>query len=115
MPDGRGANLPPEHGHGEVGCWRLEISPRASAQRDCFLTVIHAGLAEEKAPGDKVRFDVQKNEAGVTLGIFGAGGPPATTIRFAVAGAVTAEIDVAGRRARYAASAPSRIAAARRS
>ncbi len=112
MPDGRGANLPPEHGHDEVGCWRLEISPRVSAQRDCFLTVIHAGLAEGKASDCKASFDVQKDDAGVTLGISFAPGDPPATIRFALAGAVTAEIEFAGRHARYAASAPDRIGVA---
>jgi hypothetical protein len=110
MPNGRGANLAPEHGHGEVGSWRLAVSPRSYARRDCFLTVIHAGLAKDKTPRDEARFDVQQDRTGVNLNISFASGDPLAVVRFALAGPVTADIDFAGRHARYAAPAPGRVA-----
>jgi hypothetical protein len=110
MPNGHGANLPPEHGHGEVGSWRLEVSPRSPSRRDCFLTVIHAGLAKDRTPRDEARFDVQQDRIGVNLSISFASGDPLAVVQFALAGAVTADIHFAGRHARYAAPVPGRVA-----
>ena len=109
MPGGRGANLPPEHGHDEVGSWRMEISPRTAARRDYFLTVIHAGLAKDKTSCDRAVIDVQQDQTAVQLTMSFASGDPAASMRFSLRGSVTAVINCDGRDVRYEASEPGRV------
>jgi len=120
MPDGKGRNFPSPHPAVEVGAWRLEVSPARAARRDCFLTVLHAGLRKERPVRSKVRFDVRRTRSAVELTILTLPGlrrsrtsrtetSPLARLCFSVSGAVRAELAWAGREAVWTAPAPARV------
>ncbi|MBI3830797.1 MAG: heparinase II/III family protein [Planctomycetes bacterium] len=112
----KGVNYPAPKGQAETGAWRIEVSPKAQAVRDCFLTVIHAGLKREQPARDVIRCAARVEDGIVGLRIFrkshGAWLPWASA-RFRAAGPLEAEYHFQGEEAHNTAPAPERVPKAR--
>jgi hypothetical protein len=107
----KGANHPPSGGHEETGKWRLEISPSRPAPRDCFLTVLHAGLKEEKPPVGKVRFDINRSAGYTALRILTEPGDSCSllSVRFHDEGTVEVAAEAGGSRLEHRSPPPERV------
>jgi len=104
----RGKNYPAPAAQLETGAWRIEISPKKKQLRDCFLTVLHAGMRHESPARNSIRCAAHFENGVVKLSIHRKAGPIAT-LRFNAAGSISAEVDYAGERARFNAPAPKRV------
>jgi len=100
----------------DTGAWRLEITPQTAALRDCFLTVLHAGLARDRTAAKRFRSAVQHDGDHVVLTIErkrGRAWSLCATLRLRSSGPVTIDYDVDGERGQHHAPAPVRVPRAR--
>lgn len=108
----KGVNYPAPERQKETGAWRIEVSPKAKAARDCFLTVLHAGLKREQPARDVIRCAARVEDGIVGLRIFrkshGAWLPWASA-RFRAEGPIEVEYHFQGEEAHNTAPTPERV------
>ncbi|HYF49179.1 MAG TPA: heparinase II/III family protein [Planctomycetota bacterium] len=111
-----GKNYPAPSGQRETGAWRIEVSPRKKSLRDCFLTVLHAGLRRERAAREVLRCDAEVSGGHVRViierlerGTWRV----AASASFYTEGKVSVEYEVNGRRGEHSSPAPKRVRQAR--
>jgi len=113
----RGMNYPAPKGQNETGAWRIEVSPTQPAARDCFLTVLHAGLARERPGRDVLRCAAHLDGDTASLRVFrqhrGAWLPWASA-RFRTQGPVEVEYHFQDESGHFTAATPERVRKARR-
>jgi hypothetical protein len=111
-----GKNYPISQHKPEHGNWRIEVAPAKKSVRDCFLTVLHAGLLEDnpaaenfrcaaRLDGGKVRLTVEQNEGGAWR--------PCAELAFNTAGPITADCWFNNRNFSFKAPAPKRVPVAK--
>jgi hypothetical protein len=106
----RGKNYPAPAAQRETGVWRIEMSPKKKASRDCFLTVFHAGLADKPAARNAISCQVRELNGIVELDIHQKSA--VAMLRFNTKGRITAEIECGGKKSRFSAPAPKRVSRA---
>ncbi len=87
------------------------MSPKKKSTRDCFLTVLHAGLKKDRPAADSIRCSFLRLDGMVMLTIsrkIRAVWQPVTTIRFREAGPIEMQCDYNGQRSNF--TAPGRSA-----
>ncbi|MCW8129442.1 MAG: heparinase II/III family protein [Planctomycetota bacterium] len=112
----KGCNYPSPERSREAGAWRLEVRPERKALRDCFLTVLHAGLAKDRPAREVVRCAAHLEGDVAALSIFRyarRAWMPWASVRFRTQGPVEVEYCFQGEEARYASPAPERVPQAR--
>ena len=96
----------------EIGAWRLELSPGAPAKRDCFLTVLHAGLRRNAPASSAFGFAVRRAGGWTEVEVSRRkrGGPaPWAALRFREHGVVEVQYHYQGEAAQHRAPAPRRV------
>ncbi|MBE7463779.1 MAG: heparinase II/III family protein [Planctomycetes bacterium] len=115
---GGSKNFPAPAHQSETGAWRIEIAPRKPSARDCFLTVLHAGLKRETPARERFRCAARTDGAyaAVTIESLTRGTwREYAVVRFRTAGPVEVDVVCRGERAKHAAPAPRRVPQARAS
>jgi hypothetical protein len=114
--DGKGMNHPLAKPYPESGAWRIEVIPSEPSLRDCFLTVIHAGMQSDAPAAATLRCGTTSDKKSVTVTIEkaeGEGWSPVATIAFGTNGAITLACAYAGEQRKFRSRAPARVPAAK--
>jgi hypothetical protein len=111
-----GKNQRGPRGFDEAGAWRIEVAPKKKAVRDCFLTVLHAGLKGKGIAAEDIRCFAEELDGRVRLRIErqsrGAWQEVATA-NFRTSGPVEAQCAYAGEEAAFTAPPPPKVPRAR--
>ncbi len=108
--DGVARNAPPKERTPGSANWRLEISPARPSVRDCFLTIIHAGLRKSPPVRDQYDFSVTADKDSCECHIRRRKTrSDIVRVKFGVAGPITAEIEIPGEAAYHRNNAPERV------
>lgn len=112
---GHGVNFPAPR-QKETGAWRVEIAPVRKSVRDCFLTVLHAGLTREAPARRSIRCAVREENGVANLHVYRQhhrAWHPWACVRFTMKGPVEVEYHFQGEEACHRAPAPQRVPQAR--
>jgi len=106
----RGFNYPAPANQEETGRWRIEVQPKKAARRDCFLTVLHAGLKRHTPARKQYTFEVRETEALLEVHIYQAKrAQPLAVLGFRTQGAVRLEYRLAQGDGVFEAPPPERV------
>ncbi|HTL51585.1 MAG TPA: heparinase II/III family protein [Planctomycetota bacterium] len=107
-----GVNFEPPGASHEAGRWRIELRPRVQEKRQCFLTVLHAGLQREAPARNRFNFAVRETGSAVELTIRDANHTvptKPTALRFSKRRAVEFSLAQPGHSATFRDPAPQRV------